>query len=66
MVFAFEFCPESLEPVVYWSLPLFHRIWHPLASGPNPVAGLAGLVLNAVIISAMVFVMLRLMKSRGK
>jgi hypothetical protein len=64
MMFAFKFCPESLEPVVYWSLPLFHRIWHPFASGPNPVACFASLVLNAVIISTMVFVILRLMKRR--
>ena len=58
IVLAIQFCPERLEPVVYWSLPLFHRIWHPLASGPNPVACFAGLVLNAIIISAAVFVIL--------
>jgi hypothetical protein len=49
------FWPESFEPVVYWSLPLFHRIWHAWDSGPNPAACFASLVLNAVIISAAVF-----------
>ena len=60
MVLAMKFCPESWEPVVYWSLPLFHRIWHPFASGPNPVACFAGLVLDAIIISAAVIVFLGL------
>ena len=55
MILAFKFCPESFEPVVYWSLPLFHQIWHPFASGPNPMACFAGLVLNAVVISGLVF-----------
>jgi hypothetical protein len=62
MMLAFKFCPESFEPVVYWSLPIFHRIWHPFASGPNPVACFAGLILNAVVISVAVFLILSLRK----
>jgi hypothetical protein len=61
---AMKFCPESWEPMVYWSLPLFHQIWHPFASGPNPIACFAGLVLNAIIIAAVVFVILGLRKKR--
>jgi hypothetical protein len=55
IVLAMKFCPESFEPVVYWALPVFHQIWHPWESGPNPAACFASLVLNAVIISAAVF-----------
>ena len=62
MILAPKLCPESFEPVVYWSLPLFHRIWHPLASGPNPIAGLAGLILNALLISGAAFLILSLRK----
>lgn len=58
MYLAFRFCPESLEPVVYWSLPIFHQIFHPFESGPNPMACLCGLVLNAIIITAGVFTLL--------
>jgi hypothetical protein len=59
---AMKFCPESWEPVVYWALPLFHKIWHPLLSGPNPIACIWCLVLNAIIISIVVFVILGLRK----
>ena len=43
---AFKACPESLESAVYWSLPLFHRAFHPLASGPSPQACFSALALN--------------------
>jgi hypothetical protein len=62
MYLALKFCPESLEPVVYWSLPLFHQIWHPWVSGPNPIACFWCLVLNAVIIAICVFSLLSLRK----
>jgi hypothetical protein len=62
MVLAIRYCPESWEPVVYWSLPLFHGIWHPFASGPNPAACFAALVLNAIVVSTAVFGILGLRK----
>ena len=62
IVLAKKFCPESCDPVVYWPLPLFHLIWHPFASVPNPIACFAGLVLNAIILSSAVFVILGLLK----
>jgi hypothetical protein len=62
MVLAMKFCPESWVPVVYWALPFFHKIWHPLLSGPSPIAGFWCLVLNGIIISAAVFVILGLRK----
>jgi hypothetical protein len=62
IVLAMKFCPESWEPVVYWALPLFHKIWHPWESGPNPIACFWSLVLNAVIISVAVFWILGLRK----
>jgi hypothetical protein len=58
IVLAMNFCPENWEPVVYWALPFFHKIWHPLLPGPNPIACFWCLVLNAVLISATVFWML--------
>jgi hypothetical protein len=50
-----KFCPASFEPVIYWSLPLFHKFFHPLASGPSPQACLASLVLNSVLVTGGIF-----------
>jgi hypothetical protein len=55
IVFGMKFCPESFEPILFWALPLFHKIWPPLLSGPNPIAAFWCLILNTVIISAVVF-----------
>ncbi|HEV2693096.1 MAG TPA: hypothetical protein VG347_09405 [Verrucomicrobiae bacterium] len=62
IVLAMKFCPESCEPIVYWALPFFHKIWHPLSSGPSPIACFSCLMLNATIISAAVFMVLGLRK----
>src|SRR5512140_1769393 len=48
-------CPVSREPVLYWSLPLFHKIFPPLASGPSPQACLCSLVLNSVLLTGGIF-----------
>jgi hypothetical protein len=55
IIVEWKFCPESFEPVIYWSLPLFHMFLHPLASGPSPQAGLCSLVLNSVLVTGGVF-----------
>jgi hypothetical protein len=61
---SFEFCSDagSLFPVVYWALPFFHLIFHPLLSGPSPQACLCCLALNFIIIVAVVFTLLSLRK----
>src|SRR6266568_5009874 len=51
-------CPPRLEPVLYWSEPLFRRFFLDTVSGPNPLADLCGLVLNSVVVTAVVFVLL--------
>jgi hypothetical protein len=56
--------PVGSEPVVYWSLPFFHLIFHPLTSGPSPQAGLCAWVLNAVLVTAVVFLLLSLRRRR--
>lgn len=55
IIVEWRFCPESFEPVIYWALPLFHRFFHPLASGPSPQACLCSLVLNSVLVTGGVF-----------
>ncbi|MGC9944742.1 MAG: hypothetical protein ABSE48_23210 [Verrucomicrobiota bacterium] len=62
IILAMNFCPEDWEPVVYWASPIFHKIWHPLTSGPNPIAGFWCLVLNGIIISVAIFMALGLRK----
>jgi hypothetical protein len=56
-------CPESWEPAVYWSMPLFHKIFPPWAAGPNPKAAGCALIVDAIILTGVVFWLLR---SRGK
>jgi len=59
MYLVLEFCPETLEPVFYWPLPLFHHFFHPWASGQtNPVACFYALALNSAIISICVYLLL--------
>ena len=53
----YKVCPEGLEPVVYWSLPIFHLFFHPWASGPNPQACLCSLVLNSVLVTGVVYLL---------
>ena len=55
MVVAVRVCPEDWEPVLYWALPGFHLVFPPLLSGPSPTACLYCLLLNAVVISSVVF-----------
>lgn len=59
MVIAVPTCPEDWEPVLYWALPGFHRVFPPLLSGPSPTACLCCLLLNSVVISSVVFGVLR-------
>ncbi len=58
MYLVLNFCPENMEPVFYWSLPLFHHFFHPWVAGPNPEAAGAALLLNAAIISFCVYLLL--------
>ncbi len=55
LVLQMQACPESFEPVVYWSLPLFHTFFHPLLSGPIPLACFCSVLLNAGLASVVVF-----------
>lgn len=51
-------CPERFEMVLYWPLPLFHLFFHPLASGPSPLAGFCSLVTDAFIVAGLIFLFL--------
>jgi hypothetical protein len=55
-------CPENLEPLMYWSLPLFHVFFHPLASGPSPQACACALLLNVILVSGVIFMLLTWMR----
>jgi len=48
-------CPERLETALYWPLPFFHLFFHPLASGPSPLAAFCSLVTDAVILAGLIF-----------
>ena len=52
-------CPERYEIALYWPLPVFHLIFHPLASGPSPLAAFCSLVTDAVILAGVFFVLFR-------
>jgi len=47
--------PERFEPVVYWSLPLFHKVFIPWESGPNPTAVIFALLVDAILIALLIF-----------
>jgi hypothetical protein len=52
-------CPESWEPAVYWSMPLFHRIFPPWESGPNPKAAGCALIVDTIIMTGLLFWVLK-------
>ena len=51
--------PESWDPVVYWSVPLFHKIFPPWTAGPNPKAAGCALIADAIILTCLLFWVLR-------
>jgi len=52
-------CPEPWEPVVYWSMPVFHKIFPPWTAGPNPKAVGCALIADAIILTGLLFWLLR-------
>lgn len=59
IVFAFQrICPERLEIFLFWSLPFFHILFRPLASGPNPLAAFCSLVTDVVLLAGLLFFVL--------
>jgi hypothetical protein len=56
-------CPEPWEPVLYWSMPVFHQIFPPWTAGPNPKAAGCALIVDAIILTGVLFWLLR---SKGK
>lgn len=52
-------CPESWEPGLYWSMPLFHKIFPPWTAGPNPKAAGCALIADAIILTSLLFWALR-------
>jgi hypothetical protein len=59
-----HFTGESFEPVLYWSLPLFHEIYPPWVAGPNPEAVGCVLLTNTVLIAALTFLLLSFKKKK--
>ena len=58
-------CPEPCEPVLYWSMPLFHKIFPPWTAGPNPKAAGGALIANAIILTGLFFWLLRSKEKRN-
>jgi hypothetical protein len=48
-------CPESWQPVLYWSMPVFHKIFPPWTAGPNPKAAGCALIIDAIILTGLFF-----------
>ena len=59
-------CPGNLEPALFWSMPLFHKFFPPLSSGPNPVAGLLASATNVFILASITFVFLSMARREPK
>jgi hypothetical protein len=57
--------PERLEPALYWSMPVFHKIFPPWTSGPNPKAAGCALMADAIILTVLLFSVLRGKRKRG-
>jgi hypothetical protein len=49
--------PERFESVLYWPLPMFHKVFHPLYSGPSPQAAFCSLVTDAILLAVPIFVL---------
>ena len=60
------FITERFEPVFYWALPLFHKIYPAWTAGPNPKAMGCALWLNTILIATLTFLLLSLWKRRGQ
>lgn len=59
-------CPENLEPVLLWSLPLFHKFFPPLLSGPNPIACLCASAIDVIIMATITFMLLSIKRKENK
>ena len=59
-------CPENFEPALAWSLPLFHKLFPPLESGPNPVAYLYALATDVIILATITFILLSIKRKENK
>ncbi len=59
-------CPDNLEPVLLWSLPLFHKFFPPLSSGPNPVACLYASAIDVIILATITLTLLFLKRKENK
>ena len=57
---------ESIEPVVLWSMPLFHKVFPPWASGPNPLAAMSSFALNSALFTCAVWLVLRQRRRRSQ
>ena len=61
-----SFTSERFEPVLYWTLPFFHKIFRPLTAGPNPKAMICALLTDTALITALAFLLLGFKKQRQK
>jgi len=50
--------PERFEPALYWSLPLFHKVFPPWVAGPNPEAAGCALLTNTLLLATVAFLLL--------
>jgi hypothetical protein len=58
-------CPESCEPVLYWSMPVFHQIFPPWTAGPNPKAAGCALIIDSLILTVLLFLVLRTIRTHN-
>ena len=58
-------CPESWEPGLYWSMPLFHKVFPPWTAGPNPKAAGCALIVDAVILTGVFYWALRSIRTQS-
>ena len=59
-------CPENLEPVLVWSLPLFHKFLLPLESGPNPIAYLCASAIDVIILATIIFMLISIKRKEDQ
>jgi hypothetical protein len=59
-------CPEYLEPALVWSLPLFHKFFLPLESGPNPIAYLCASAIDVIILATITFILISIKQKENK
>ena len=58
-------CPESLEPMLYWSIPIFHSFLRPYTAGPHPAAVLCAILVDVFIVSGIILGTLMAISNRS-